>query len=301
MRILVAGGSGFLGRLLVDALRRDGHDTGVLTRTPSRPGDVQWPGAPGDTAWIGALPGTEAIVNLAGTSVAGGRWSAARKAAIRDSRLRATHAIVEGLDRTGTAAALLSSSAAGYYGPCGDELLTEASPPGADFLAGVCRDWEAQALASSAASRVVLLRTGVVLARDGGALPRMALPVRLGVGGALGSGRQYMSWIHVDDSIGLVRWAVSNTAVSGPLNLTAPAPVSNAEFTRALARALHRPALIPAPAFALRLLLGEMADALLLGGQRVLPAKAQALGYAFMYPRVDEALARIWAGPGPKA
>lgn len=298
MRILVAGGSGFLGRRLAAALSEQGHDVWVLTRSPRDRGDLRWSADDRDTAWTTTLPGTDAVVNLAGTSIAGGRWTAARKAAIRDSRVHATRAIVEALDRTGTPAVLLSSSAVGYYGNRGDQPLSEDASPGSDFLAGVCRDWEAEALTSERASRVVLLRTGLVLAPDAGALPRMALPFRVGAGGRVGSGRQWMSWIHADDWVGVVCWALTNAAVAGPLNVTAPTPVTNAAFTQELARALHRPALVPAPAFALRLLLGEMADALLLSGQRVLPTKAVALGYEFRYAELGGALAALFR---PKA
>lgn len=293
MRILLAGGSGFLGRRLGTALARQGHDIRVLTRSPRSHSDVRWSADHRDTAWTSSLPGTDAIVNFAGTSIAGGRWTAARKREIRDSRIRATRAIVEAIDRTKTPAALVSSSAVGYYGRRGDEPLTEDASAGSDLLADVCLEWEAEALKSTHAARCVLLRTGLVLAADAGALPQMALPFRLGVGGRVGSGQQWMSWIHVDDWVGMVCWALANPAVTGPLNVTAPTPVTNADFTRALGRALHRPAFVPAPAFALRLLLGEMADALLLSGQRVLPSTAMALGYEFRYAELDGALAAL--------
>lgn len=294
MRILIAGGSGFLGTRLIKALGAAGHDARVLTRTPRRDGDIRWRSDESDTGWWEALAQTDAVINLAGTPIAGGRWTPARKADIRDSRLRATRAIVAGLDGTRTAATLVSSSGIGYYGLRGDESLTEDAEAGADFLASVCQDWERAALGTRSATRVVLLRTGLVLAADGGALPRMALPFRLGAGGRIGSGRQVMSWIHVDDWVGIVLWSLTNPAVTGPVNLTAPAPVTNAEFTRALAHALHRPALLPAPAFALRLLLGEMADALILGGQRVVPDKATGLGYRFRFATIDDALEEIF-------
>jgi uncharacterized protein (TIGR01777 family) len=298
MRILIAGGSGFLGSRLRDTLRADGHDVRTLTRTPRRDGDIHWRADALDRGWWDSLAGTDAVINLAGTSIAGGRWTPARKADIRDSRIRATQAIVAGLDGTRSTAALISSSATGYYGLHGDEPLTEDAPPGSDFLADVCRDWERAARETRTATRVVLLRTGLVLSRDGGALPPMALPFRFGAGGRIGSGRQVMSWIHVDDWVGIVRWALATPAVTGPINLTAPGPVTNAVFTRALAAALHRPAIVPAPAFALRLLLGEMADALILGGQRVIPAKALRLGYRFRFETIDGALGEIYR---PKA
>ena len=294
MRILIAGGSGFLGSRLRDTLETDGHDVRILTRTPRRHQDIRWAAATSDTGWWDALTATDAVINLAGTSIAGGRWTPARKADIRDSRLRATQAIVAGLDGTRSTAALISSSATGYYGLHGDEPLTEDAPPGSDFLANVCRDWERAARETRSATRVALLRTGLVLSREGGALPRMALPFRFGAGGRIGSGRQVMSWIHVDDWVGIVRWVLATPEVTGPINLTAPAPVTNAVFTRALAAALHRPAVVPAPAFALRLLLGEMAEALILGGQRVVPHKAIGLGYRFRFATIDDALGQIY-------
>jgi uncharacterized protein (TIGR01777 family) len=292
MRLLIAGGTGLLGRALTSALRGDGHQVQLLTRRPQGPDDIRWSADAADTVWTRALPGAGAIVNLAGESIAAGRWTARRKTAIRDSRIRATRALAAAIGASGSPIVFLSGSAVGYYGRRGDEPLAEDAPPGGDFLAGVCRDWEHEAM-QAAASRVVLLRTGLVLATHGGALPQMALPFRLGAGGRAGSGRQYMSWIHVDDWVGLLRHALTGAA-SGPLNLTAPNPVTNADFARALGRAMRRPAIVPTPAFVLRLALGEMADALLLGGQRVVPAKAVASGYEFKHPTVDAALGAIY-------
>ena len=291
MRLLIAGGSGFLGCALTGALRADGHQVQLLTRRPQGPDDIRWSADGGDTSWTHALAGAGAVVNLAGESIAAGRWTGRRKAAIRDSRIRATRALAAAIGASGRPIVLLSGSAVGY-GLRGDAALTEDATPGDDFLAGVCRDWEHEAM-QAAASRIVLLRTGLVLAKDGGALPQMALPFRVGAGGRAGTGRQYMSWIHADDWVGLLRHALAG-AVSGPLNLTAPTPVTNADFARALGRAMRRPALVPTPAFVLRLALGEMADALLLGGQRVVPAKAVASGYEFKYPTVDAALRAIY-------
>ena len=241
------------------------------------------------------VDGADAVINLAGESIAGGRWTHARKKAIRDSRVQATSALVTAL---ATAArrppVFLSASAIGIYGNRGDEPLTEDSSAGSDFLADVCRDWERLALEAAPASRVVPLRTGLVLDRRGGALPQLALPFRLFVGGPVGSGRQYMSWIHIDDWVAMVQWALTTSAVSGAINLTAPTPVTNAEFSRTLGRVLHRPAFMRAPAMALRLVLGEMADALVLGGQRVLPARAQTMRYTFTYDRLASALQAIY-------
>ena len=295
MTIVVAGGSGFLGSAIVKTWREDGHRILILTRRPRHPDDVAWSADGGDTRWTSALEGADAVVNLAGEGIADRRWSAARKAAILDSRIRATRAIVSAIRSARTPPrALLSASAIGFYGPHGDEPLTEESPAGSDFLAGVCRQWETEANAAAGLTRVVLLRTGLVLARDGGALPEMAKPFRLFAGGPVGAGTQYLSWIHLHDWVAMVRFALATDGVDGPMNLTAPSPVTNAEFSRALGRALHRPAIVPAPAFALRLALGEMADGLLLGGQRVLPATAQRHGFNFRFPTVDAALQDVY-------
>ncbi len=234
-------------------------------------------------------------MNLAGESIAARRWSAAQKRRILESRLRATRALVRALaaapPRPRT---FVSASAVGYYGPLGDEVVTEAHPAGSDFLADVCRQWEAAALEAGRAARVVCVRTGLVLDRRGGALPRMLPPFWIGAGGPLGSGRQYWPWIHLADWTALVRWAIETPDVSGPVNATAPEPVTNAEFARELGRVLHRPAVLPTPAFLLRLVLGEMADALLLSGQRAIPAKAQQLGFTFRYVQVGDALRAIF-------
>jgi uncharacterized protein (TIGR01777 family) len=189
----------------------------------------------------------------------------------------------------------ISSSAIGFYGPRGDEPVTEQSAPGSDFQSSVCREWESQALEAAPVSRVILLRSGVVLAREGGALPQMALPFAFFAGGPLGSGRQYISWIHLHDWLEIVKWAIANSRVSGPLNVTAPGAVTNAEFARTLGRVLGRPAWLKTPAFALRLLLGEMADALVLGGQRVVPDAARKQGFVFRYEALEPALRQIYA------
>jgi uncharacterized protein (TIGR01777 family) len=300
MKIIIAGGSGFLGRPLTSRLAADGHEIVILTRTPAGLGGgvraVVW--APDGTAgpWAAEIDGADAVVNLAGESIAGQRWSPAHKQRVLDSRVRATRSLVAAI--IGAAhppTVFVSASGVGYYGPRADEILTEAEPPGNDFLAGVCVRWEAEASrAASASTRVVCVRTGLALARDGGALPQMLLPFKMGAGGPVGSGRQYWPWIHRSDWVDMVRWALQTRAVSGPLNATAPNPVTNKDFARALGRALRRPSLMPAPAFALRLVLGEMADALLLSGQRAVPAKAQALGFTFKYTRLEPALADIF-------
>jgi uncharacterized protein (TIGR01777 family) len=207
-----------------------------------------------------------------------------------------TRALAEAVRRAGRPPSVfLSGSGVGIYGIHGDDLLTEESPPGDDFLARVCRDWETEALTTAGRTRLVLLRTGVVLSAAGGALPRIARPFRYFVGGPLGSGRQYVSWIHIEDWVGLVRWALATASVSGPLNVTAPYPVINKDLATALGRVLNRPAVVPVPAFALRLLLGEVADAAILGGQRVMPAKALSQGFSFKYPTIEEALRALYS------
>jgi len=296
MRIVISGGSGFLGRALTDTLRAAGHQVLVLTRRPGREGDLLWSPETGGGAWAAAVHAADVVINLAGEGIADRRWSPARKEAILQSRLRATRALAETLRDAVRPAIFVSGSAIGIYGDCGEEAVTEARAPGADFLAHVCVEWEAAANAIADRTRVVLLRTGIVLERDGGALPQMALPFRFFVGGPVGSGRQYLSWIHRDDWVGLVTWAIHNSTLTGPINLTAPHPVRNADFARALGEALGRPSLLPVPAFALRVAVGEMADVALLGSQRVLPAVATAGGFTFQYPEVREALRSIYEG-----
>jgi uncharacterized protein len=293
MRVLVSGGTGLVGRPGCDALRAAGHAVTIVSREPGRvpARAIGWDGL------RAAMPETDAIVNLAGESIASGRWTAARKAEIRSSRVEATRALVDA-----TAAAsprpkvLVNASAIGYYGAHGDEPLDETAAPGADFLARVCAEWEAEARRAEVLGlRVVLLRLGVVLAPDGGALSAMLLPFRAGLGGAIGGGRQWMSWVHRDDVVGLLREAVGNAEYAGPVNATSPNPVTNRDFTRALGRALHRPTVLPVPGIALRLLLGEMAT-MLLTGQRVLPKAAERLGYAWQQPELPAALERC-VGP----
>jgi uncharacterized protein len=297
MKVVVAGGSGFLGAALVKRLETEGNEVRVLSRRPRSANEIAW--TPDGTAgpWASALDDADAVVNLAGESIASGRWTAARKARIRDSRILATRSLVAAMQRTARRPSVfISGSAIGYYGPRGNEPVTEQTPPGDDFLAMVCREWEAEALRGASSARVVLLRTGIVLAQEGGALPQMALPFKLFAGGPVGSGQQYQPWIHRDDWVTMAAWALRTPVVSGPLNVTAPNPVTNREFAQTLGRVLGRPAFVPAPAFAMRLALGEMADALLLTGARVIPAHAQAMGFHFQYPTLEPALRAIYQG-----
>ena len=299
MKIVVAGGTGFLGRPLAEALSRSGCEVVVLSRDGGVAGPartVRWAPDGSAGAWASEIDGCGAVVNLAGEPIAGKRWTEAQKDRIRTSRILATRSLVEAINgATRPPSVFVSGSAVGYYGALGDEIAAEEHRAGRDFLAGVCVDWEAEARrAAASATRTVLVRTGLVLERDGGALPQMLPPFRFGVGGPVGSGRQYWPWIHRADWIAMVQWAVATPAVDGALNATAPAPETNAAFARALGRAMHRPALMPAPAFALRIALGEMADALLLTGQRAVPAKAERLGFAFKYRDLPAALASLF-------
>ena len=290
MKIVVAGGTGFLGTPLVSQLRAGGNDVSVLTRGQAGAGLITW--SPNGTIgpWAVAIDGADVVINLAGESIAGRRWTEAHKVRIRDSRILATRSIVSAIHAAARKPSMLvNASAVGYYGSRGNETLTEESAPGSDFLATVCRAWEAEAESAANASRVILLRSAPVLESDGGALPQMARPFRFFVGGPVGSGRQYWSWIHRDDWVAIVKWALQ-TDVSGALNLAAPTPITNREFAETLGRVLRRPAVMPAPPLALRLALGEMADVLLFS-QRVIPAKAERLGFRFRYPTLEPALA----------
>lgn len=296
--VVVAGGSGLVGRPLVEALVGQGVLVTVLSRRsesltlPAGAEAHNWENLPS------LLDGAEAVVNLVGEGIADRRWTVARKAAIRDSRILATRRLVEAMrDCRRPPRALVNASAVGYYGARDRTPVDEGAAPGTGFLPDTCRAWEAEAMAASEFGvRVVRIRTGVVLAREGGALPKMALPVRLCLGCKLGSGRQGLSWIHLDDLVALFAEAVRDPAWEGPFNGTAPGPIDNAAFTSLLARRLHRPLLpVPGPltAAALKLGLGEMADALLLQGAFVVPTRALAHGFAFRYPEAAAALEEL--------
>jgi uncharacterized protein (TIGR01777 family) len=295
MNVVIAGGSGFIGRTLAEELLGAGSSVEILTRKPDAarlPAGaraLRWdPSQPGD--WTRRIQAADAIINLCGEGVADGRWSERRKKAILESRVDSTRALVSALAAAGPRpAVLVNASAVGYYGSSGG-AADEKTARGDGFLAEVCQAWESEARRAEArGARVVLLRIGVVLGRDGGALKRMLLPFKLGLGGRLGSGEQAFPWIHVRDVAGLVGHALAREGLSGPVNAVAPGAATNAEFTRALGSALGRPAVFPVPAFVLKAALGEMSG-MLLEGRPVTPAAALASGYAFRFPRLDKAL-----------
>jgi len=292
--IALSGASGLLGSAMAPALAAAGWQVRPLVRRTPGPGEIRWDPAAG-TIDASALAGVSAAVHLAGESIAEGRWTPARKARIRSSRILGSRLLSESLARLPVRPdVLVSASAVGIYGDRGDELLDENSPLGTDFLAEVGKEWEgATAPASDAGIRVVHLRFGIILSKEGGALPRMVTPFQLGAGGPIGNGRQWMSWIAIDDAVTIVLEALRNKEMRGPFNAVAPDPVRNADFAARLGEVLHRPALVPAPAFALRLLFGEMADAALLASQRAVPARLTALGFSFRHPTLAEALRTV--------
>jgi uncharacterized protein (TIGR01777 family) len=330
MKIVIAGSRGLAGTALTDSLVRDGHTVVRLVRSGSGAEkesggkrsqsknrtaaqrsasakiiDVVWnpntcdlegePFGPDQ----GKIEGSDALVNLAGASIAGASWTPERKALLRSSRVHITRELVCSIEKLEDGPkTIVSASAIGYYGNRGDELLAEESKPGDDFLAKLASEWEAEAVKAEALGlRVVRLRFGVILAKYGGALPQMMRPFKFGVGGRLGSGQQWMSWIALQDVVSVIREALQNRAVSGAVNVVSRQPVRNADFTKALGRAMHRPAILPAPAFALEFVLGEMAEALLLASQRVAPSRLEQLGFRFAQRDLDSALASILREP----
>jgi hypothetical protein len=295
MNVFVTGASGFIGSALMRALREAGHQAVAMVRRAPRPGtaEVQWdPAGPIDGGKFG---GADAVVHLAGESVAAGRWNAERKARILNSRVQGTQTVAASMARAKPRPrVLVCASANGIYGDTGDQVVTEAEPPGSSFLAEVGRQWErATHAAEDAGVRVVNLRLGMVLSGDGGALPKMLPPFRMGVGGRLGNGRQWMSWITLDDVVALILYALTNESLRGPVNAVAPNPVTNADFTRALGAVLHRPAVFPVPAFAVRVAFGQLADELLLASNRAVPQAALASGFTFRYPEIKGALEHV--------
>ncbi|ODT99286.1 MAG: TIGR01777 family protein [Pseudonocardia sp. SCN 72-86] len=291
MRVVVAGSSGLIGSSLVSALRAAGHDVvRLVRRTPAAPDERGWD-PPAGRIDDGTFDGVDAVVNLGGVGIADRPWSGSRKQAIRDSRNVPTEVLARAVAEHGVPA-LVSGSAVGYYGDAGERAVSENAPSGQGFLADVCRDWEAAtAPAADAGARVVLLRTGLVLSPAGGLLGPMKLVWKLYLGARLGSGRQYMSWVSLDDEVGAIRFAVENPELSGPVNVTGPTPVTNRELTRALGAALGRPAPFVVPGFAIKAVLGEMGEEMLLFGQRAVPTALVDAGYQHRHNSVTEALA----------
>ena len=296
MKIIISGASGLVGCALTSVLRAENHSVFHLVR-PGRalaPGEIRWDP---HSARIDSpeLEAADALVHLSGANISERRWTPQRKQMLRSSRIDSTRVLVDSLAQLRQKPrAFVSASAVGYYGNRGEEILSEASEPGRDFLSLLARDWEAEASrAAQSGIRTVILRFGVILAEQGGALPQMIRPFRFGVGGRLGQGRQWLSWIALEDVVGIVRWAIADSRFHGPVNVVSPAPVRNADFARVLGRVLHRPALFPAPEFMLRLAWGEMADALLLASQRAVPEQLLAANYRFQFPDLEATLKKI--------
>ena len=290
MKILVTGASGLVGTALLPALKAAGHEVYRLVRSAAdrAANGINWNPSEG-TIDAASLEGMEAAIHLAGENIAEGRWTDEKKRRIRESRVKGTRLLSEtlaGLEQKPHT--LLSASATGFYGDRGDELLTEQSASGKDFLAEVCREWELETQpAAQSGMRVVNLRFGVILSAEGGALKKMLTPFKLGVGGKIGSGRQYMSWIGIDDAVGAILFALETETLRGPVNVVSPQPVTNLEFTKTLGRVLSRPTIFSVPEFAARLAFGEVADALLLSSTRVVPLRLKEAGYQFKYPELE--------------
>ena len=300
MRVVLAGGSGFLGGALAGGLASQGDDVVILSRDAGNPPHgraVAWRPNGSTGPWSREIDGADAVVNLAGAGIADKRWTPERKKLLEESRVLSTRSLVTAVrDAARKPAVFIQGSAVGYYGAHeAGPPFDESSLPGEDYLAHLSEIWEAEAMpARDLGCRLVIVRTGIVLARDEGALAKMATPFKLFVGGPVASGRQYLSWIHVDDWVSLVMWALRSPAVLGPINATAPTPVTNREFSTALGKALGRPSWAPVPAFVLRLIFGEMADTMLVRGQRVMPARTKELGFAFKHEHVGPALESIF-------
>lgn len=299
MKILLAGATGFIGKSLIDELLRDRHELYLLTRHSSKVNPrtglsiLQWDGKT-QGAWAQTASGVDAVINLSGAGIAEKRWTPARKKVLESSRIDSTRALVTFMHNSPKRPSVfLNASAVGYYGNVPDGNVPENAPHGKDFLSDLCKQWEDEAKkAVSLGIRTVLLRTGIVLEQGGGALAKMVFPFQIFAGGPLGSGKQWLPWIHREDEVGAILFALKNQNISGPVNLTAPHPVTMEEFCTSLGKVLHRPSWAPVPSFALHLLLGEMAD-MLLGGQKAVPQKLSTAGYSFKFPELEPALKAI--------
>jgi uncharacterized protein len=292
LRILISGSHGLVGTALIKALEAGGHEIYRLVRhAPNSEHEIEWSPDRYSIA-ISRIEGFDAVYHLAGESIASGRWNGEKKRKIRESRTKGTKLLADALaNLEHPPKALISASAIGYYGDRGDELLTESSPPGKDFLADVCVEWEqATEHARAKGVRVVNTRFGIILDKEGGALAKMLTPFRMGIGGRIGDGKQWMSWIALDDVIGALQFTMSDESMNSAVNFVAPNPVTNAEFTKTLGRVLSRPTLFPIPEFGVRLAFGEMADALLLSSQRVKPVVLEESGYQFKFSDLIKAL-----------
>jgi uncharacterized protein (TIGR01777 family) len=294
MKVLISGATGLIGSALIPELESGGHQITRLTRSPGSGSDVGWNPDAGEID-ASRLEGHDAVVHLAGESIGEGRWTPEKKRRIRESRTKGTRLLAETIaSLPEPPRVMVSASAVGYYGDRGNELLREDSGPGSDFLAEVCKAWEAAAdPAREAGMRVVHLRNGIVLSTEGGALARTLPIFKLGGGGRIGSGRQWWSWVAIDDVVGAIVHALTDDSVEGPVNVGSPNPLTNAEYTRVLGKVLNRPTIFPLPAPAARLMLGEVADALLLASQRIEPAKLKETGYEFRYPELEGALRHL--------
>jgi len=291
MKVLIAGASGLVGSALIPALEADGSEVTRLVRTSAGAGEIEWH-PNNDQIDAATLEGFDAIINFAGENIAGGRWTDEQKRKIRDSRVNGTHLLSEAIAKLKYhPKVFLCASATGIYGDRGDEILDEQSDSGGGFLAGVCREWEkATEPAVQAGVRTVQLRFGPILAREGGMLAKLLTPFKMGMGGKVGSGKQYISWVAIDDAVAAIKLALTDESIRGPLNIVSPNPVTNEEFTKTLGHVLSRPTALAMPAFAVRLAFGEMADEMLLTSQRVTPKKLNDAGYEFQQPELEGAL-----------
>lgn len=291
MKIAIAGASGLVGSALIPILQSHGNQTTRLVRSSPKPGEIEWhPNQ--DEVSPESLEGFETIINLAGENIAGGRWTDEQKRKIRDSRINGTHLLSKAIAKMNSKpGAFICASATGIYGDRDDETLDEQSESGGGFLAGVCREWEqATEPASKAGVRVVNLRLGPILARDGGMLSKLLTPFKMGMGGKVGSGKQYISWVALDDAVNAIKLAIDDKSIQGPINIVSPNPVRNEEFTKTLGHVLNRPTALAMPAFAARLAFGEMADEMLLASQKVIPKRLTAAGFQFQYPQLEAAM-----------